>query len=39
MNWPKLTDEVQYIAAKARNKFEEVSRVVLRKEEEKNPMN
>lgn len=37
MNWPKLTDEVQYIAAKARNKFEEVSRVVLRKEEEQNP--
>ena len=37
MNWPKLTDETQYFAARARNKFEEVSRVVLRKEEKQNP--
>lgn len=37
MNWPKLTDEAQYIADRARNKFEEVSRVVLRKVEEQNP--
>ncbi|MGD0283575.1 MAG: hypothetical protein ABSB95_14575 [Dissulfurispiraceae bacterium] len=38
MEWPKLPYEFQCIAAKARNKFENVSRVVLNKEEEQNPI-
>jgi hypothetical protein len=37
MEWPNLPNEVQNITAKARNKFEEVSRVVLMKEERQHP--
>lgn len=37
MEWPKLADEIQSIADKARSKLEQVSKIVLVNEEEKKP--
>ncbi len=37
MSWPILTDEIRAIAKNARDKFEQVSSIVLREEEEQHP--
>jgi tetratricopeptide (TPR) repeat protein len=37
MEWPGLLEEIQHVSDKARNKFEEVSRTVLKNEEDQHP--
>jgi len=37
MDWPRLSDEALNISYRARIKFDEISKIVLQKEEERNP--